>query len=141
MFDWSISWVPFLIVAVVNFFGSWLYYSAKSPFFKAWSRGLGRDPNNLTMTDEQKKAMPRLMGGAILATLLFAYGLMVIVHSLKLTTFMDGMMAGFIAWFAFAVTHSLNSQFEGRKPVILVINDLWYLVTYVLFGGLLAVWK
>jgi len=141
MFDWSISWVPFLVVAVGNFFISWLYYSPMSPFFKAWMKGLGLDPNNRTMSEEQRKSMPRLMGGAVVATLLFAYGLMVVVHSLKLTTFMDGMMAGFVAWFAFTVSHSLNTQFEGRKPMILVINNFLYLITYLGFGGLLAVMK
>ncbi len=126
---------------MINFFGSWLYYSPMSPFFKVWMKGQGKDASNRTMTEDQKKAMPMMMGGAALATLLFAYGLMVVVHSLKLDTFMQGMTAGFVAWFAFAVTHSLNTQFEGRKPVILFVNDLWYLVTYVLLGGLLAVWK
>ncbi len=41
-------------------------------------------------------AMPRLMGGAAFADL--------------------------VLWLAFVVTHSLNTQFEGRKPVVLVIN-------------------
>lgn len=141
MLDYSISWIPFLAVAVANFFGSWLYYSPMSPFFKAWSRGLGIDPNNRTMSEDQKKAMPRMMIGAVVATLLFAYGLMVLVNSLGLKTFQDGAMAGFVAWFAFAISHSLNTQFEGRKPVVLVINNFWYLVTYTVFGGLLAVWK
>ncbi|MBI5467322.1 MAG: DUF1761 domain-containing protein [Candidatus Kerfeldbacteria bacterium] len=141
MIDWSFSLTPFLAVALGNFFFSWLYYSPMSPFFKAWSRGLGLDPNNRTMSEDQKKAMPRLMGGAVVATVLFAYGLQVVVNSLGLTTFTDGMMAGFVVWFAFAVSHSLNTQFEGRKPIILVINDFWFLLTYVGFGGLLAVWK
>lgn len=141
MIDFSISWWPVLTVAVVNFFGSWLYYSPISPFFRAWQKGLGLDPNNRVMTDDQKKAMPRLMGGAVIGTLLFSYGLAVLISNLNLETFGQGMLAGFVAWFAFAVTHSLNTQFEGRKPVILVINTIWFLVTYTLLGGWLAVWK
>lgn len=141
MIDWSISWMPFAAVAIGNFFLSWVYYSPVSPFFKIWSRSLGLDPNNRALTDDQKKAMPRLMGGAVVGTLLFSYGLMVLVHSLDLTTFVDGMMAGFVVWFAFAVTHSLNTQFEGRKPIILLINDFWFLLTYLGFGGLFAVWQ
>ena len=39
-------------------------------------------------------AMHRLMGGAAFADL--------------------------VLWLAFVVTHSLNTQFEGRKPVVLV---------------------
>ena len=73
--------------------------------------------------------------------LLNVRGMQVLFHSLQLTTVMDGMKLGFVAWFAFAVTHSLNTQFEGRKPALLVINDLGFLITYVGFGGLLAVWK
>lgn len=141
MIDWSISWLPFAVVAIANFMLSWLYYSPMSPFFKMWSRGIGTDPSNRTMSDDQKKAMPRLMAGATVATILFAYGLQVIVNSLGLSTFTDGMLAGFIIWFGFAVTHSLNSQFEGRKPIVLFVNDLWYLITYLGFGGLLAVWQ
>lgn len=141
MIDFSISWMPFLTVAVANFFLSWVYYSPVSPFFRMWQRGLGMDPNNRTMTDDQKKAMPRLMMGAVVGTLLLSYGMQVLVRSLDLTTFSEGMLIGFVAWFTFAVTHSLNTQFEGRKPVILVINDLWFLITYLGFGGLLAVWR
>ena len=133
--------MPFLVVAIGNFILSWAYYSSSSPFFKAWMRGLGKDPNNLTMTEEQKKDFPRLMGGAVVATILFAYGLQLVVNNLGASTFMDGSMIGFVIWFAFAVTHSLNSQFEGRKPIVLIVNDFWYLLTYVGFAGLLAVWK
>lgn len=141
MLDYSIAWLPLLTVAVANFFLSWVYYSPVSPFFKKWQQAIGMDPNVRTMSEDQKKAMPRLMGGAVVGTLLFAYGMQILFHSLQLITVMDGMKLGFVAWFAFAVTHSLNTQFEGRKPVLLVINDLWFLITYVGFGGLLAVWK
>lgn len=141
MIDYSISWMPLLAVALGNFFLSWVYYSPASPIFKSWQKGVGMDPNQRTMTEDQKKAMPRLMGGAVVATVLFAYGMEVLVHSLNLTTAIDGIKLGFVAWFAFAVTHSLNTQFEGRKPVVLFINDLWFLITYVGFGALLAVWK
>lgn len=141
MFDFHISWLPWLTVAAVNFFGSWLYYSPVSPFFTMWSRGLGLDPNNRTMSEDQKKSMPRLMMGAVIGTLLLSYGLMVLVRSLGLTSFTDGVIAGCVAWFTFAVTHSLNTQFEGRKPIILFVNDLWFLITYALLGGWLAVWQ
>jgi len=141
MIDFSISWGPLLIIALANFFGSWIYYSPMVPWFKSWQRGIGMDPNVKTMTEDQKNAMPRLMGGAVIATFLFAYGLMILVNSLGLDTFQEGMMAGFVAWFAFAVTHSLNTQFEGRRPVVLVINNVWYLITYAVFGGILAVWR
>ena len=140
MLDFSVSVLPFLVVAVANFFLSWVYYSPVAPWFKTWWLAAGFDPDKKEMTEEEKKAMPRLMGGAVVATLLLSYGLQVIIHSLKASDFVTGAGIGLALWLAFAVTHSLNTQFEGRKPVVLVINNVLYLVTYAGFGGLLAVW-
>ncbi len=85
--------------------------------------------------------MPRLMGGAVVATLLFSYGLQLVIHSIKAVDFGTGAIVGLVVWLAFVVTHSLNTQFEGRKPGLLLINNCLYLVTYVVFGGIVAVWR
>jgi UDP-N-acetylmuramyl pentapeptide phosphotransferase/UDP-N-acetylglucosamine-1-phosphate transferase len=141
MLHFEVSWLPLVVVALVNFVLSWLYYSPVVPWFKTWQISTGMDPNKKEMTEEDKKAMPRLMGGALVATFLFAYGLQVVVHSVGAADFGSGALAGLVVWAAFAVTHSLNTQFEGRKPVVLVINNVLYLLTYAGFGGLVAVWK
>ena len=141
MLDLSISWLPFAVVAIANFILSWLYYSPVVPWFKAWQKGVGMDPDKKTMTKEDMKDMPRLMGGAFVATLLFSYGLQVVIHSLGVKDFTGGASAGLALWVAFVVTQSLNTQFEGRKPVVLLINNVHYLLSYALFGGLVAVWK
>lgn len=141
MFDYSISWLPFLGITFLNFFGSWIYYSPVSPLFKKWQLALGMDPNKREMTEEDKKNMPRLFGGAILASLLLSYGMQFFIRNLILERFVEGAVVGLIAWATFAVTLSLNTQFEGRKPIVLIINNILYLVTYVVFGGLVAIWK
>jgi len=141
MLDFSVSLPALLVIAIGNFILSWVYYSPAVPWFKAWQIGVGMDPEKKTMTEEDKKAMPRLMIGALVATFLFSYGLQIVIHSLKLVDFGAGALAGIVAWFTFAVTHSLNTQFEGRKPLVLVINNAWYLITYAVFGGIIAVWK
>jgi UDP-N-acetylmuramyl pentapeptide phosphotransferase/UDP-N-acetylglucosamine-1-phosphate transferase len=141
MIDFQVSWLPFLVIAVVNFFASWLYYSPIAPWFRAWQIGSGQDPDKKEMTQEERKAMPRLMGGAAVASLLLSYGLQVLVHSVKAEGFLAGALVGLVAWIAFAVTQSLNTQFEGRKPVVLVINNVLYLLSYAIFGGILAIWR
>ena len=141
MIDFSFSWLPFVVIAVVNFFLSWLYYSPMVPWFRAWQVGAGMDPNQRQMSEADRKAMPRLMGGAAVATLLFSYGLQVAVHSFKATDFGTGVLVGLVIWVAFVVTHSLNTQFEGRKPVVLLINNCLYLVTYAVGAGVVAVWR
>jgi UDP-N-acetylmuramyl pentapeptide phosphotransferase/UDP-N-acetylglucosamine-1-phosphate transferase len=139
MLDFSFSLVPFLIVGFGNFFLSWLYYSPSVPWFKTWARNVGMDISKKEMTEQEKKDMPRLMGGAVIASFLLAYGLQVMINSMGITTFLAGAGAGVVFWLVFAVTLSLNSQFEGRKPVVLVINNVLYLLTYAGFSGLVAV--
>ncbi len=139
MLDFSFSLVPFLIVGIGNFMLSWLYYSPAVPWFKTWARNVGMDITKKEMTEQEKKDIPRLMGGAVVASFLLSYGLQVLIHSLKLTSFLSGALAGVVFWMVFAVTLSLNSQFEGRKPVVLVINNVLYLLTYAGFSGLVAV--
>lgn len=139
MIDFSLSILPFILVAVINFFLSWVYYSPIVPWFKAWQLGVGADINKTQMTEEDRKSMPRLMGGALVATLLLSYGLQIVVHSVNATDFGSGALIGLILWIGFVVTHSLNTQFEGRKPVVLVINNVLYLLTYTIFGGMIAV--
>ncbi|HUI72649.1 MAG TPA: DUF1761 domain-containing protein [Spirochaetia bacterium] len=141
MVDFSLSWLPFVVITVANFFLSWLYYSPAVPWFKAWQIGVGMDPTKRQMTEADRKAMPRLMGGAVIASLLLSYGLQVVVHSIKAADFGTGALIGLVAWLAFAVTQSLNTQFEGRKPVVLVINNVLYAITYIVFGGVVAVWR
>ena len=141
MFQFSVAVLPFIGIAILNFFGSWVYYSPISPFFKQWQLALGMDPNKRQMTEEDKKNMPRLFGGAIVSSFLLSYGLQFFVKNLLLETCSEGVIVGGVIWVAFAVTQSLNTQFEGRKPVVLVINNIWYLVTYALLGGLAAVWR
>ncbi len=139
MLKFQVSWLALVVVALVNFFLSWFFYSPAVPWFKTWLVGIGSDPNKTGPTDEEKKAMPRLMGGALVATFVFSYGLQVLVYSLGATTFWSGALVGLVCWAAFSVTHSLNSQFEGRKPIVLVLNNVLYLITYAGFGGLIAV--
>ncbi len=139
MIDFRFSVLPFIIIGFANFILSWIYYSPMVPWFKTWQLGVGADINKTQMSEEDKKSMPRLMGGALVATLLFSYGLQIIVHSVNAVDFSSGALVGFVLWFGFVITHSLNTQFEGRKPIVLVINNVLYLISYTVFGGLIAV--
>jgi hypothetical protein len=107
MIDFSVSAAPLVVLAVCNFFLSWIWYSPML-FAKPWMRALGIDPKRV-MTAEDKKKMPVLFLSGIIASFLVVYGMMVIVHSLKATGFLSGMGAGVVVWAGFALTHSLNT--------------------------------
>jgi len=139
MMDLRLSILPFVIIFIANFLISWIYYSPMAPWFRTWQIGVGADINKTEMTDEDKKSMPRLMGGAVVASLLFSYGLQIMVHSVNATDFVSGAFVGLVLWIGFVITHSLNTQFEGRKPIVLVINNVLYLLTYTVFSGIVAI--
>lgn len=141
MLDFSVSVWPFVVIAVANFFLSWVYYSPAVPWFQIWQKGIGMDPNKKAPSEEDMKRMPGLMLGAALATLLLSYGLQVFIHSLRVTDFGSGALVGVAAWLVFAVTQGLNTRFEGKPFSLFVINTIWYLVTYAVFGGIVAVWR
>ena len=139
MLDFSVSVLPLLAIAVVNFFLSWIWYSP-ALFLKPWATALGTYGKK-EITEAEKKAMPFLFLSGLIASVLLSYGLQVVVHSVGATTFGGGLLEGVAAWAAFALTHSLNTLWEGRKPIVLVINNGLFLLTYALFGGLVAVWR
>jgi hypothetical protein len=139
MIDFRVSVLPLIVLSIANFIFSWLWYSPVL-FAKPWMKALGMDPDNL-MTDEEKKKMPLLFAGGLVASFLVIYGMMVIVNSVGAGGFLSGMVVGLVLWAGFALTHSLNTLWEGRKPVVLLINNGLYLLTYLVYGGVLAVWK
>jgi len=139
MLQFQISVLPFIVVAIANFFLSWIWYSPVL-FMKPWAIALGTYGKK-EMTEAEKKAMPFLFLGGLIASCLLSYGLQVIVHSVGATSFAGGLLVGVVAWASFAVTHSLNTLWEGRKPIVLTINSGLFLVTYAIFGGLVAVWR
>jgi hypothetical protein len=139
MIDFNVSIMPLVVLTVANFFLSWVWYSPLL-FAKPWMKALGIDPKH-TMTEEDKKKMPWLFLSGIVASFLVVYGMMVIVHNLKATGFFSGAGIGAILWAGFALTHSLNTLWEGRKPVVLIINNGLFLLTYALYGGILAIWR
>lgn len=137
--DFSVSVLPLIVLTIANFFLSWFWYSPVL-FAKPWSKALGWELKK-EMTEDEKKAMPGLFLSGLIASALLIYALQVVVHSLKAGDFVTGALIGLVIWFGFALTHSLNTLWEGRKPIVLTINNGLFLLTYAGFGGLLAIWR
>jgi len=67
------------------------------PWFKAWQIGAGMDPNKKQQIEKDRKEIPRMIGGAAIASFLFACGLQVLIHSVGADNFLAGMCAGLVA--------------------------------------------
>ena len=141
MLHFEVSVLPLIVIALVNFVFSWIWYSPIAPWFKAWQKGVGMPEGKVEMTEAEKKMMPVLMGGALFSSFALSYVLQVIVHSVGAVDFLQGLLVGLVIWVGFTLTHSLNTLFEGRKIGVLVINNFHYIITYAVFGGLVAIWR
>jgi len=139
MLDFHVSWLPLVVLTVVNFAFSWVWYSPLL-FAKPWMKALGIDPQH-QMSDAEKKRMPFLFLNGLTASVLVVYAMMVLVNSLGASGFLQGALVGIFVWAGFAVTHSMNTVWEGRKTIVLVINNGLFLLTYAVYGGILSVWR
>ncbi len=139
MLDFNVTIAPLVVLSLVNFVLSWVWYSPVL-FAKPWMKALGMDDKH-EMTDAEKKAMPWLFVNGLAASVIVVYGMMVMVNSIGAASFLQGALVGLVIWAGFALTHSLNTLWEGRKTVVLVINNGLFLFSYVLYGGILAIWK
>jgi hypothetical protein len=139
MIDLTVSIVPLIVLSIANFFLSWVWYSPLL-FAKPWMAALGIPPDHV-MTETEKRRMPVLFASGVLSSFLMVYVMMIIVHSINATSLFSGAIVGALIWAGFAITHSLNTLWEGRKPIVLAINNGLFLLTYVGFGAILAVWK
>lgn len=139
MFDFSISILPLIVLSLVNFLLSWIWYSPLL-FAKPWMKALGINEKH-EMSEQDKKQMPFLFILGLVSSILFVYVLMILIRTLKITTIQSGMLLGFIVWIGFVITHSLNTLWEGRKVKVIIINNGLFMLTYTIFGGLLAIWK
>ena len=139
MLKLELNLTQFFVIALANFILGWLWYSPLL-FVKPWMKALGLDPNKREMSQKDKERMPMLFAGAIISSLALSFALQVLVHSVGAADFMQGAVLGLLLWLGFALTTSLGTLWEGRSGIVIQINNGNYLVSYVLFAGILAAW-
>ena len=123
-----------LVSAVVYFLFGWLWYSPVL-FAKPWVA--------LTKTDPEKmKPTPAPFIISFACEVLAAYGLGCIISVSHAVTFSDGATLGLFTGIALAATAGgMNYAFEGRPFKLFLINFSYPVVSYVIIGGILAIWK
>lgn len=128
-------------IAVANFFLSWIWYSPLL-FARPWMKALGLDPDRgmKDMSEAEKRKLPWLMLNGLVSSTLKALLLSVAVASLGAQSFGDGALIGALAWAGFILPSSLDTLWEGRKGLVLLINNALFVLSYAVFGGILAAW-
>lgn len=131
----TINYVAILVTVIVNMILGALWYSPVL-FANAWMKEIG-------------KKMDDLKGGAstgyiiaVVADIVMAYVMAHFVKYAGATTAAAGAMTGFWLWLGFvAAVMAMSYVFEGRSAKLFWINAGLNLVTFVVTGTILAVWR
>jgi hypothetical protein len=127
----SINYLAVLVAAIVNMAVGALWYSP-ALFAKPWMK--------LTAKKDMGSPGP---GYALstLGSLLIAFFLADFAVKTSTTGFGRGLVLGLLAWIGFvATTYAASYVFEGRPLKLYALNVGYYLVTFMLMGGIVAAW-
>jgi hypothetical protein len=139
----DINWLAVLVAGVVIFLLGGLWYSP-ALFSKRWIALQGR-------TEEQMRAdagaanMPLMYASVFVCGLITAAVMAIIMGHIAGQMDMNvghGAIIGFTCWLGFAATTSYGSYLFSMKPRQLwLIDSMYNLVSFVLAGIILAVWR
>src|SRR6476661_8884921 len=139
----QVNYLAVIVAAIVIFLLGGLWYSPVL-FVKRWIALQGRTEEQMR-ADAARANMPVMYASAFVCGLLTAFVLeLIIVHldpHLSMTAF-HGALLGFVCWLGFAATTSYGTALFSMRPRQLWLIDTTYnLVSFVLAGMILAVWR
>lgn len=143
MQDLPINWLAVLVAGIVIFILGGLWYS-QVLFAKRWIALQGR-------TEEQMRAqaaaanMPAMYASAFLTALIIAWVMALVFAHIAKDVPMNaahGALFGALLWLGFAATTSYaTALFSGKPRQLWFIDSAYNLVSFVLAGIILAVWR
>jgi hypothetical protein len=91
---------------------------------------------------EMKRRMPRALPLDLVGNFIMAFVLVHAVHYAGAATLGQGAAVGFFNWIGFvAVATFFSVTFEGRPFKLFAINNGFQLLSLLVMGGIVAVWR
>lgn len=133
------NYLAILAAGIFNMVLGFLWYGPL--FAKPWMKFNGYTKEWM---DKQMKGsnMGMKYGSMFVSSLVTAYVMSWLVNLTDASTVTSGAIVGGLAWLGFtATTQFANWNFSGKKFGAYVIDTGYFLVSFVVFGALFAVWK
>jgi hypothetical protein len=132
----NVNYLAVLVSGVLIFMLGGLWYSP-ALFAKKWTALMGRSE-----AENQASGVPILFLQAFLCGLLSAYAIAVLLNHFINLTPLRGAMIGAFCWLGFAGASSYANAIFAKKPTALWLIDTGFnLVSFVLAGVILSVWR
>jgi surface polysaccharide O-acyltransferase-like enzyme len=134
----GVNYLAVLVAAVLNMVVGALWYSP-ALFGKRWMALMGWRPED---AQQRMAGAQKAYALTFVASLLTAYALARVLAYAQTFTLTGGALIGLLAWIGFVATsQGTNYLFEGRPFRLYTINTGYHLVSLVLMGALLGVWR
>lgn len=132
----KVDLIAVLVAALIYYCLGILWYS--QIFFKNfWSKLFGLQYKQVNKNGLHRHYLIVLISGYVLGYIL-AY----VLAFTAVTTAWGGIMTGFWIWLGFIATTTLQSILRGNKPFKLyILNNIYYLLSLISMGAMLAVWR
>ncbi len=132
----EINYLAVFVSAIIIFLLGGLWYSPVL-FAKPWMSVINKSEEEL-----KKDAKPTNYLVAFLQGLISSYVLAIFISWAQASTAGGGAWIAFMCWFGFAGTTSLvHGIFAGRHSKLWMIDTGYTLVSFIIAGIILAVWK
>ncbi len=134
------NYVALLVAGVFNMVLGFLWYG---PLFgKMWMKYNGFTKEDMEKAKKEQGMMMAKYGMMFVASLVLAYFMSWLVGVGGAMDWVTGAMIGAMAWLGFTATVQFSGWlFSGKKTGAFLIDTGYYLVSFVVFGALLAAWR
>lgn len=135
------NYLAVFVGAVINMAVGAFWYSSAG-FGKQWAALMGFGNLTPSQLEEMKKRGNKSMAYMAIGALVMTFILANVINWADASTLSEGAQVGFWVWLGFLATSMLGIVLWDSKPFKLyAINTSYYLVTLVVVGAMLAVWK
>jgi len=131
------NYLAVIVSSVVTFILGAIWYSP--PLFgRKWMALLGK-----TAEEIQQGVSPMMYVIGFVSGLISCFAISCVVNAAGAATLVNGALIGFLCWLGFAGATSYNNQvnFVGKPVGLWAIDSGYNLVTFVISGAILAIWK
>jgi Protein of unknown function (DUF1761) len=129
----GVNYLAIVIAALAGFGLGAVWYMVLA---KPWMHAVGKSEGELR-PEGSAKALPFAI--AIVALFIMAWMLAGIMGHLGQVSVRGGVISGFLVWLGFVITTmGVNHAFSGAKPMLTVIDGLYWLVVLMIQGAVIG---
>ena len=134
----EINWIAVVVAAVACFLLGGLWYSPVL-FAKRWVALIGKSEAELKAS---AGSMPMSYLVVLLCGLVTAWVMALVVGNFAPASAVDGALIGALCWLGFAGATSYGTAlFSGKPKALWLIDSGFNLVSFIVAGVILAVWR